>query len=144
MAILIPLMSRPRKDTTAKRCADELQSRAYHGRPAGRTALRANSLIYRHLQVLARAQPSWPLNLQQRNVYHLDFKGRLSFHYLLYCSCALSIFPNSQGDFSMATDRSNHSSDSYGAWLTLDASAVAIALLLALAVKFNVLHNVPW
>jgi hypothetical protein len=44
----------------------------------------------------------------------------------------------------MATDTSNRNSDGQGAWLTLDAWAVVIALLLALAVKFNIFHNVPW
>jgi hypothetical protein len=52
--------------------------------------------------------------------------------------------PRTQGDVSMATDTSNRNSDSQGAWLSLDAWAVVIALLLALAVKFNIFHNVPW
>jgi hypothetical protein len=44
----------------------------------------------------------------------------------------------------MATDTSNRSSEGQGAWLSLDAWAIIIALLLALAVKFNIFHNVPW
>jgi hypothetical protein len=44
----------------------------------------------------------------------------------------------------MATDTSKSNSDGQGAWLTLDAWAVIIALLLAVAVKCNIFHNVPW
>ena len=44
----------------------------------------------------------------------------------------------------MTTDTSNRRSEGQGAWLTLDAWAVVIALLLALAVKLNILHTVPW
>ncbi len=44
----------------------------------------------------------------------------------------------------MAEDISNRSSQGRGAWLSLDAWAVVIALLLALAVKFNIFQNVPW
>jgi hypothetical protein len=42
----------------------------------------------------------------------------------------------------MATDQPTKSSK--GAWLSVDEWAVIVALVLALAVKFDVLKNVPW
>ena len=42
----------------------------------------------------------------------------------------------------MPTDRSTKSSKR--AWLSIDEWAVIAAVMLALAVKFDVLKNVPW
>jgi hypothetical protein len=45
----------------------------------------------------------------------------------------------------MATDKSTAAPYSTGStWLSLDVWAVIVALLLALAVKFDILKNVPW
>jgi hypothetical protein len=44
----------------------------------------------------------------------------------------------------MTADKSTSTETSKGALLSLDTWAVAIALILALAVKFGILKNVPW
>jgi hypothetical protein len=43
----------------------------------------------------------------------------------------------------MSTDKST-ASRSTASWLSLDVWAVVVALLLALAVRFGILQNVPW
>jgi hypothetical protein len=43
----------------------------------------------------------------------------------------------------MSTDKSAPST-STASWLSLDVWAVVVALLLALAVRFGILQNVPW
>jgi hypothetical protein len=45
----------------------------------------------------------------------------------------------------MATDKSTRVPSSTGSsWLSLDVWAVIVALILALAVRFDILKNVPW
>ena len=44
----------------------------------------------------------------------------------------------------MSTDTSNTTPSSRGTSLSLDAWAVIVALVLALAVRFDVFKNVPW
>jgi hypothetical protein len=44
----------------------------------------------------------------------------------------------------MTADKSTSPETSKGTWLSLDTWAVVIALILALAVKFGILKNVPW
>jgi hypothetical protein len=49
-----------------------------------------------------------------------------------------------EGALLMSPETPTKASSSSDSWLTLDVWAVIIALLLALAVKFDILHNVPW
>jgi hypothetical protein len=45
----------------------------------------------------------------------------------------------------MATDKSTTAPSNTGSsWLSLDVWAVIVALILALAVRFDILKNVPW
>ena len=44
----------------------------------------------------------------------------------------------------MATDKSAKTSSKQSNWLSLDTWAVLVALALALAVRFDILKNVPW
>jgi hypothetical protein len=44
----------------------------------------------------------------------------------------------------MSTDKSTNTPSSKGPLLSLDAWAVIVALALALAVRFNILKDVPW
>ncbi|MGB6384172.1 MAG: hypothetical protein WBD25_16230 [Terriglobales bacterium] len=45
----------------------------------------------------------------------------------------------------MATDKSTTvSPDTGSSWLSLDVWAVIVALILALAVRFDIFKNVPW
>jgi len=44
----------------------------------------------------------------------------------------------------MTKDRSAIVSSNKGSWLSLDAWAVIVAMVLALAVRLDVLKNVPW
>jgi len=48
------------------------------------------------------------------------------------------------GEISMSTYTSTKTPSSKGPYLSLDTWAVIIALALALAVRFDVLKNVPW
>jgi hypothetical protein len=49
-----------------------------------------------------------------------------------------------EGHISMSTDKSTNTPSSKGPLLSLDAWAVIVALALALAVRFNILKDVPW
>jgi hypothetical protein len=44
----------------------------------------------------------------------------------------------------MTADKSTSTESSKGALLSLDIWAVIVALVLALAVRFDILKNVPW
>ena len=44
----------------------------------------------------------------------------------------------------MSTDKSTNAPSSKGPLLSLDAWAVIVALALALAVRFDILKDVPW
>jgi hypothetical protein len=44
----------------------------------------------------------------------------------------------------MSTGKSTTSSSSNRSWLSLDVWAVIVALVLALAVRLDILKNVPW
>jgi hypothetical protein len=44
----------------------------------------------------------------------------------------------------MSTDKSTTTPLSNSSWLSLDAWAVIVALVLALAVRFDIVRNVPW
>jgi hypothetical protein len=44
----------------------------------------------------------------------------------------------------MTTDKSTTAAPSNESWLSLDVWAVIVALILALAVRFDILKNVPW
>jgi hypothetical protein len=44
----------------------------------------------------------------------------------------------------MSKDRFNNASSNTGTSLSLDTWAVIVALVLALAVRFDILKNVPW
>jgi len=44
----------------------------------------------------------------------------------------------------MSTDKSTNTPSSKGPLLSVDIWAVIVALALALAVKFNILKDVPW
>jgi hypothetical protein len=48
------------------------------------------------------------------------------------------------GEISMSTDKSTNTPSSKGPLLSLDSWAVIVAVALALAVKFDILKNVPW
>jgi hypothetical protein len=49
-----------------------------------------------------------------------------------------------KGKFPMSTDESTGSPTNNSASLSLDTWAVIAALVLALAVRFDILKNVPW
>jgi hypothetical protein len=49
-----------------------------------------------------------------------------------------------EGEISMSTDKSTNTPSSKGPLLSLDSWAVIVAVALALAVKFDILKNVPW
>jgi hypothetical protein len=47
-------------------------------------------------------------------------------------------------EMSMSTDKSTNAGSRKGSLLSLDAWAVIVALALALAVRFDILKDVPW
>jgi hypothetical protein len=49
-----------------------------------------------------------------------------------------------KGAAPMSTDKPAITPSSNGSWLSLDTWAVIVALILALAVRFDLLRNVPW
>ncbi len=61
------------------------------------------------------------------------------------CTRTLAIAASSDGgEISMSMDKLTSTPSSKGPLLSLDAWAVIVALALALAVKFDILKNVPW